>query len=235
VRARALGATLALVAIGCALPGAAQAALEVSGFALTPSSTQAGGHPDVRVAISFARPETGIKDIALHLPAGLRLNARAAPFCKRKRLLADLCARRTRVGSLTAVGEVFGLELSVTRRIYNVAPTAGEPVRLGVPIYGTFSRPGFAAELPLTMRPDGGLDMRISGLPRDVNGISVGISEIRFSLRGIVRVRVRKRVRSHAFVTAPAACVPATTVLELSSHDEPAPVTLASSFTPTGC
>ena len=93
----------ALVALFVATP--AHAALNVSAFSLTPSTTKAGGHPDLTVSESFDPPTSDVKQIVLHLPAGLTANARAAPFCRRSRLVDDLCPLQTKVGKVSlAVG-----------------------------------------------------------------------------------------------------------------------------------
>jgi hypothetical protein len=235
--ARALLVSGALVVVALAGARSAQAAVDVAHFSVAPSTTERSGHPNLRVAVRFGASNTPLKDIAFHLPAGLTANPSAIPFCSRRRLLADLCPARSRAGSLTIVGEVFGFELAVTRKIYNVKPSPAERLRLAVPIFGSLSRPGVAADLPVTERPgDRGLDMAVVGLPRDINGIAIRAREVSFSFKGVARRRVGKRLRRKAFLTNPATCTPATSVLELTSHDAPTTkVTRTSSFTPTGC
>jgi hypothetical protein len=221
-----------------ALVGAsASAAVDVSHFSVTPSTTEVGAHPNLGVAVRFGEASTGLKDFALHLPAGLTANPRAIPFCSRKRLLADLCSPRSNAGSITVVGVAFGFELRVTRKIYNVRPRPTEHLRLAVPIFGSSSRPGFAAELPVTERPaDKGLDIAVVGLPREVGGIAVRVKEFSFWFKGVSRTRVKKRLRKKAFLTNPPICTPATSVLELTSHDAPAAkIVRTAAFTPTGC
>jgi hypothetical protein len=230
---------LAIAAIVLSLPLAvrALAAPGVSRFTVTPSTTQAGGHPNLNVLMSFDPPSSDVRQIALHLPAGLSANARAAPFCPRSRLLADLCDLRTKVGSVTLAGEALGFEAAAKRNIYNLAPVGQERLRLGVPVFGSLSRGGLALMLPVTTRPtDGGLDLTLAGPPREVAGYPIRIKEIGFRIRGVVRKRVRRRVRTRSLLTSPSTCTPANSVLEVLSYDLSAPaVTLTSSFTPTGC
>jgi hypothetical protein len=191
----------------------------------------------LRVAFAFGDPRSGVRDIALHLPAGLTANPRAIPFCSRRRLLADLCSPRSKAGSLTITVQAFGFDLPVTRNIYNARPSATERVRLAVPIYGTLSRPGVAAELPITERPgDKGLDLRITGLPSEVGGIPVRIKEVGFRIKGVSRRRVKRRSRKRPFLTNPLLCAPATSVLEVTAQDAPTTtITASSAFTPLGC
>ena len=125
----------ALIALFVATP--AQAALNVSAFSVTPSTTKAGGHPDLTVSESFDPPTADVKQIVLHLPAGLTANARAAPFCRRSYLIADLCPLQTKVGKVSLVGIALGFEAEVARNIYNVKPSGQEALRLGVPLFGS--------------------------------------------------------------------------------------------------
>jgi hypothetical protein len=225
------------LAVAIVAPGPASAAVDVSHFSVSPSTAAAGGHPNLSVSIQFGEQSSGLKDVAFHLPAGLTANPRAIPFCSRRLLLADLCASRSRAGTITVVGIAYGLELAVTRRIYNVRPAPAERVRLGVPIFGSLSRPGLAAELPLTERPlDTGLDMAIRGLPQNVGGVAVRLKEVSFTLKGVSRTRVKRKLRTKPFLTNPAVCLPATFVLEMTSYDAPGTaITRSSGFTPTGC
>jgi hypothetical protein len=170
----------------------AQGALSLSAFSVTPSTTKAGGHPDFKVSETFNPSTADIKAIVLHLPGGLTANARAAPFCSRSYLVADLCPLETKVGELRLVGVALGLEAEVARNIYNLKPRGAERLRLGVPLFGSVSRGGAALVLPVTERPeDHGLDVAVAGPPREVGGYSIGIKEIAFRLKGTVRARIR--------------------------------------------
>ena len=53
----------------------ASATATVSRFSVSPSTSQAGGHPRLRVSIVFSEP-TGVSAVALHLPAGLTAQPR---------------------------------------------------------------------------------------------------------------------------------------------------------------
>ena len=67
-RALALGAAAAAI-----FPGAASAAVSVTSFSVTPSTTQAGGHPNLVVDTSLAsNPDTDdVKSLNVVLPQGL--------------------------------------------------------------------------------------------------------------------------------------------------------------------
>jgi hypothetical protein len=214
----------------------AEAAATVSGFAVTPSTTQAGGHPNLSVTVTFSDP-TALSGLALHLPAGLTADARAIPFCSRKSLLADFCSTSSRVGSITVVAVAYGIELPVKREIYNTRPGPTERLLLGVPIVASYTGTGVAANLPVTERPpDKGLDIAISGLPSEVGGIPIRLKSASLWIKGVSRTRTRKRIRKRPFLTNPALCTPATSGLDVTLHDTPATTLTASSFfTPTGC
>ena len=203
-------------------PGTAAAAVGISQFSVTPSTTQASGHPNLSVSFSLAEPSTAVKDVAVHLPAGLSASSAAIPFCTRRRLVRNLCLPRSKAGSLDVTVVLYGIEFPVRKDIFNVRPVAAEPLRLGVPILGSFSRPGIAAELPLVERPgDRGLDMAIKGLPSEFAGYPVRLKSVSVRIKGVARTRVRKKVRTRAFLTNPAACTPATSILEITPRSPP--------------
>jgi hypothetical protein len=214
----------------------AHAAVAVSGFAVAPSTTRAGGHPNLSTTVTFSEP-TPLSGLALHLPAGLTADARAIPFCSRKSLLADFCSASTRVGYITVVAVAYGIELSVKRDIYNSRPGPTERLLFGVPIVASYTGTGVAANLPVTERPqDRGLDIAIAGLPSEVAGIPIRVKSAALWIKGVSRTRIRHRVRKRAFLTNPVSCTAATSALDVTLHDAAATtLTASSSFTPSGC
>jgi hypothetical protein len=226
----------AILTIAFTSPESASATAAISRFSVTPSTAQAGGHPRLQMSIAFSEPTT-LSAVALHLPAGLTAQARAIPFCSRKSLMADFCPNSSKVGTIGAVAVAYGLELPVTRDIYNVRPRPTDRLRLGVPIVPSYTGAGVAAELPVTARPeDGGLDMTVAGLPSDVGGIPVRLEQIGFSIKATARTRIKKRVRTRAFLTNPRSCAAATSVADVTLNDAAATIlTVSSSFTPSGC
>jgi hypothetical protein len=230
----AVAVPVAILLLWAASP--ADSAVSVSRFAVTPSTTQAGGHPTVDLSVTFDPPTSDVRGIVLHLPAGLVANARAAPTCRSELLLSDLCPLSTRVGTVSLVGEALGFQAEARRNIYNLRPTGAEQLRLGVPIFGSFSRGGVALTLPVTRRADGGLDVAVAGPPREVAGYAIRIKQVGFRIYGTVRRKRGKRVRRRALLTNPRTCGPAATALEITTHDVP-PITFTqtSAFTITGC
>jgi hypothetical protein len=95
---------------------------------------------------------------------------------------------------------------------------------------------GLAAEVPVTERPaDKGLDMAFTGLPTEVGGIPVRLKQFGFSIKGVSRTRIKKRIRKRAFLTNPTSCTAATSVVDVTLPDVAASLTASSSFTPSGC
>jgi hypothetical protein len=229
------GLLLAAVLITLFLATPAQGALSVSAFSMTPSTTRAGGHPDLKVSVSFNPPTADMKEIVLHLPSGLTASTRAAPFCSRRYLVVDVCSLETKVGEVRLVGVALGLEAAVAMNIYNLKPRGPERLRLGVPLLG--SPGGAPLVLPVRERPqDRGLDMTVAGPPREVAGYSLGIKEVTLRLKGTVRARIRGRLRRRALLTNPASCGPASTALDVVAYEGPPPrLTKVSTFTLTGC
>jgi hypothetical protein len=225
-------AVMAVTAI--AVPGS-KAALDVSSFSVAPSTTTAGGHPNLAISVAFAEPTTGVKDIAMHLPAGLTANPNAFAFCSRRRLVRYICPRKSRLGSIAVVAVVYGIELPVRAELYNMRPAPTERIRIGTPVPAP--QQVLAGELPIRERPsDKGLDAVVTGLPQQVAGITVRVKQVKLFFKGTVRRKIRKKWRRRAFLTNPTTCVPATSVLELTTFDvPPTVVTKTSSFTPTGC
>jgi hypothetical protein len=108
---------MATVTVALALAAPAPAAVNVSRFSMTPSTTQAGGHPSLNVAVSFDPPTSDVDRIDLHLPPGLTANTRAAPFCPRGQLLEDIFGFVTKVVTVSLTGEELVLSAEASRNI----------------------------------------------------------------------------------------------------------------------
>src|SRR5690349_23247915 len=95
VRLAALVAALFL-----ALPGAAQA-FGISALSAAPASTQAGGHSAFSVSLTFSAPADGLRNLTVHLPAGLVGNPRATTPCTHAQFDTDACPASAQVGTTT--------------------------------------------------------------------------------------------------------------------------------------
>lgn len=177
-------AVLAATVLGAlAIASPATAEVPVDNFGLLPSTTQAGGHPDLQIAFVL---ENGKKQqaksgkntpcdcenarfVTVHAPPGLVGNPHATPRCTSARFAALECPVDSQVG---AVGVGISLsptsELALAAPVYNMVPREGEAGLLGFQVIGT---PVFE-EFTARTGSDYGLDTRISIW----NGIPVGLA-----------------------------------------------------------
>jgi hypothetical protein len=222
---------LALVLL-LAAPSSAQAAFGVSSFTVTPSTLQAGSHPDVAVAIGFSGNEH-VRDLTVGLPPGLVGNPNATPRCAAAKFQADQCAANTRVGTTSVDSTVLGLPLQADGDVYNLVAGAGEPARLGVIV-----RPPAADKVFLitrvALRPaDGGLNSIINGIPSTVTVLGIPqdmtITAMNLTLLG------KPAGAAKPFMTMPTGCGPATSQVAATSSVGTAATRSAPAFTPTAC
>ena len=91
---------LMMLVVACAMlaltAGTAQAAVSVSSFQVHPSSTQAGGLPNLRLIITSLgnRRNNTVEDLTLALAPGLSIAPAAVPPCSASQFQADNCAPR---------------------------------------------------------------------------------------------------------------------------------------------
>ena len=147
----ARAATVALLLLIC--PASASAAVNVTGFTVTPSTTQAGAHPDLKISTAFtADPASDdTKDLTVRFPPGLVGNPNAVPKCTTAQFAADTCPANTAVGTVSVTADanlVLVINQTVTSpgTVYNLPAVGAEPARLGIKV-----RP--APVGPLTFQP----------------------------------------------------------------------------------
>jgi hypothetical protein len=224
-----------------ALAAPASAALGISTFTVTPSSTQAAGHPNLTLDTVFSGQTDNLKNLTVHLPPGLVGNPNAATKCTQAQFNADTCPGTSVVGTVTnnvtatALG-LLPITQDITDNVYDVAPSAGEPARLGIWVHPPNIEGALIDKVKLpvavSVRPnDFGLDTSISNIPNTLNStllgsIPVTINSISLTLNGIAS--------GGNFVTLPSSCAPATTQIDVSSYGGAA-ASKQSTFSPTGC
>ena len=131
-------ALLAIASVCAAAPASALARPLIESFSATPSTTQAGGHPDVE--FNFHLENRGIptflntkcdcedpKDVTVHLPTGLIGNPHATPQCSLQQFAADQCPIDSQVG-VAYVGVYLGNPVAAPffTPVYNLEPPPGE-------------------------------------------------------------------------------------------------------------
>jgi hypothetical protein len=150
-----------------AAAGSASAAFSVSSVVAAPSTTQAGGHPDLTVVVNFNGDNTQIggpgatnpvadspRTYTVHLGPGLFGNPLAAPTCTLADFQADRCPVTTIVGSgaqtFIAILAPGAPTIQLPSIIYNLATETPDQVTLlGVRTFagnpGPITDPGFPA------------------------------------------------------------------------------------------
>src|SRR4051794_30388459 len=91
VAVRTPAVALAVMLALALLPASALAAVSVTSFSVTPSTTQAGAHPDVTIDPAFSLNPTGddVKAVGVLLPQGLVGDPNAATRCPIASFTAD--------------------------------------------------------------------------------------------------------------------------------------------------
>jgi hypothetical protein len=128
-----LGAGIAVVLSLCA-PAPAWASQAIESFAVSPSTTQAGGHPDLHVSFSLAAGSSeAARSVAINGPAGMVLLPRSMPACSDVDFGAKECPASSQVGLVTIHGAHEGNPnyLLGTAAVYSRVPEPGEFGRLG--------------------------------------------------------------------------------------------------------
>jgi hypothetical protein len=225
--------TTAAAALGClaVVAPAALADVNVSSFSISPSTTQAGGNPDVTLDAKFSS-STGdtVKDATVSLAPGLLADPSAPTRCSASDFQNQTCPSSSRIGDgkITGTAPAFGTTVKLPIQVYLVAPQGTEIARIGV-IADFFDTPAASLTAPVQLRtsPTVGIDIPLTGIPNQVSGTDVRIDELSLRLFGTVNGR--------AFTRNPTSCSPATTSLTIDSYDVASPVGADATFTPTGC
>ena len=248
-RSSLVAALAATVLAAAASP--ASAVIEITGVAVTPSTTEAGGHPDLSIVTSFTGENTQIGGpgaanpvadspsiYSLHLGPGLIANPLAAPTCPLATFQADACPPQTIVG--TSLQRVLvlaaGREFDLPGFIYNLEPTSlDQAALLGVRTLTQDPRTGAVITASLvpfavTVSPaDLGLDA-VNLEP--LTAVSRTAGPVRITALGL---RLNARAVGGFFFSNPTACVPVTvTASAISNAGDRASATVTP-YTPTDC
>jgi hypothetical protein len=162
-RAVALAACLAACLVTASPASASQT---IESFTVTPSQTQAGGHPNIEMLLDLgAEPVESVKSVVLDGPAGLNLLPRSSPTCIAADFAAEECPSASQVGLATLHGDHEGDpgHLLGTAALYLLNPGAGEFGRLGF-VIPTVDSP-LAGTIGLRSASDYGLRISLEGFP----------------------------------------------------------------------
>jgi hypothetical protein len=175
--------------------------IEIEKFTVTPTTTQAGGHPNVRLFARFCDPDVAneddfpptvtpgctrqqydarTKDLIFHLPPGFVGNPQVVTPCPQFLFIASTCPQDSQVGYSFSLGEQgFGGNLAqVPTRLLVVQTLGLEPARLGTDgILGEPSGP-FAVTVSLRTSGDYGIDSVVAGLPTVLGNFDAKVEQI---------------------------------------------------------
>jgi hypothetical protein len=225
-------ALLALVVSALLLPAPAYADFGISSLDVSPSTTQAGGHPDLSVHMTLADPTVDLKDLQLDLPPGLVANPLATSArCSEAQFQTDTCPAASVVGTTSAdalADIIVPIPITATGQIFNMEPHPGEPARLGFKLT-TLLFFTIRLESSASVRADDyGLRATITDIPTSLLGVTLTVTGISFTLNGTAP-------SGRPFVTNPTSCEPATVRARATPYGGGAPVEAQDSYTPTGC
>jgi hypothetical protein len=228
-------ACLLLCLLAAALPASAAASAQITNLKITPSTTQAGAHPDVKIDFAFsASSGDHVKSIDVVLPQGLVGDPTAADRCTEAQFQADNCPDSSKVGTQSASVDVIvppGLPVSqqVDGDVYDLVPHAGEPARLGVILRPAVGSP-IKLESGVKTGPSTnfGLETKFDNLPQSQMGLETRIKGMSLTLKGTA---------AHGkFITNPTSCHAATMRATIASYNAPnQPSSKTASYTPTDC
>ena len=216
--------------MGLALAPSAEAAVSVTSFDVRPSTTRAGGHPDLAITTEFASSPSSddVKDVTVRLAPGLVGNPLAAERCAGSAFAADACPAGSRVGSVSVTAQLIAPLVS-TGDVYDLRPSGSEPARLGIVLRPPLLPKIFLQAPAHLVKGAGGyaLETTFANQPRTAGGLPIRISRIELRLLG--------RASRGSFMRNPTSCAPAVSTTSATSYDSGGSSTRTSSFVPTDC
>lgn len=153
------------------LPATSRADTPITSYSALPSTTQAGGHPNLEVqfavknrALQNSKSACNCEDAknaTFHLPAGFIGNPHATPQCTLAEFSAEECPIDSQVGIANVHASDNG-EIPFDTAIYNLVPPPQDPGLLGFKIF-IFNTPQFTV---LSSRTGGdyGLDSTVTSI-----------------------------------------------------------------------
>jgi hypothetical protein len=217
----------------------------VTGFQLSPSTAQASTiaaptHPDLTANSTFQYGDgtDSVKDATLTLPPGLLANPTQVPAtCSPDQLNGDACPAGSQVGFGTvtanvsgAQGEVSGSQTVDTSIFLMPAQSNSEYARLGI-IGSLAGRPLITLEGVATLSPTGQAVLTINDIPRESTIFDVTVDA---QITGL-SLTIHGAVAGNPFTVGPGECVPSPSNVTVDTYEQPAQVSAASTYAPTGC
>jgi hypothetical protein len=223
-----------------ALPAPALAGVELTEFAVEPSSLQAGGHPSVKItqAFSYTNTSDDVQDTFVRLAPGLLGNPQNAAFCTGEQMRSSGgCPASAKVGSVVVTAGVIDpilhlrlTGLTVPGTVYNLKPTGSEPARIGLALdaLGGLQKSYLDAPVRLRPGPDGvRLEPLFEKQPRDAC-LDVQIERVELTFDA--------QASKGSFMRMPTSCATGSSLARVNSYEAPAAFSEKTvPLTPTGC
>ena len=198
-------------------------------FSASAASTTSGGNTDLAMAVVAPAKNQALRELDIHLPAGLVADTDAVPQCSQANAAAGNCAAGTQVGTLTTKLGTGSETLDINGAIHNVVPNSDEPARLQaiIPVVvGPYNLGKLSLAVPTQLRSgDYGVDATTQ-IPTRYEGIAVRMAELQMNLLG--------NVGGNGFIKNPSKCGVATISADMlgSGGDS---VSGSSNYTVDGC
>ena len=184
----AIGVAIAAVIVLAALAGAgsAEANSPINSFSITTSSTQAGGHPDIKTLIWMSNSATqvtapgdcechDVRNITVDAPEGLIPNVFATPRCSGADFGQARCPIDSQIGYVVVgIGgdNPNNISFPAPRPVYNLVPRPGQAGLIGFIEPLLNSAPIFT-DIEGRTESDYGLEFTVSNINHVFSGVSV--------------------------------------------------------------
>ena len=214
VSPRRLLALVALAVVGLAFVPALAAAITPQNVTVTQTDTRANAHADLIIGFDFGNASEQVRDLRLHLPAGLIGNPRNADVCPQANLAADSCPASSQVGTTAVTATALGLPTTSPGTVYNVETTGDEAARLGIvvrPLGGVLGKITLQSPIFVRDSTDYGLDSTVANIPNTLSGIPITVTHMDLTLSG-------RAGTGRPFMTNPSFCAPKQLVVEADSY-----------------
>ncbi|MBJ7353481.1 MAG: hypothetical protein JHC98_01530 [Thermoleophilaceae bacterium] len=207
-------------------------------FTASASSYVANAHPTLTMNIARADKSKQLKNLAIHLPAGLTANTGSVPQCTQASATAATCATTqptSQVGTIPSTTIGSGTETyNVTGgKIFAVVPNATEPARFQaiIPVVvGPYNLGNLSVPISGSLRSsDYGIDLATT-LPTRYEGIAVRIQTMQMIINGTVN--------SQNYMNNPSKCTAGTISADFTAADatpDSSTANNSSAYTATGC
>jgi hypothetical protein len=192
----------------------------------------AGAHRDLCIAFDTATADgDDLKDLTIHMAPGLIGDPSAAPLCPQDTFRTGTCPADTQVGDVATTALIDGstTTLPLTGSVFNVAPNADEPARLGIFV------PVGPVRLEASIRTRVG-DYGLDSVTKDIPNVALGVLPITIQKMAL---RLWGAPAAHpslakGYITLPTSCDAATTAVAITAYNG-AGDSQDAGFTPTDC